>query len=124
MQKGFKVYNNGNIMKQLVKQQSGAASIFIVIFFALLVSVITLSFMRIVNTGQEESRNSDLSKSAYDSSSAGVEDAKRALNLYYQKNCPKNPSGDPACGVIAAQFDKKRLQRFKQFERLPWLNCR
>ncbi len=101
------MYNNGNIMKQLAKQQQGAASIFIVIFFALLISVITLSFIKIVNTGQEESRNSDLSKSAYDSASAGVEDAKRALNLYYQKNCLKDPTGDPDCGVIAAQFDKK-----------------
>lgn len=60
--------------------QSGAASIFIVIFFALLLGVITVSFVNIVNTDQQQALNNDLSQSAYDAALAGAEDGKRALD--------------------------------------------
>ncbi|MEK7621311.1 MAG: hypothetical protein AAB395_03060, partial [Patescibacteria group bacterium] len=67
-------------------KQSGVASIFIVVFFTLLISIIVISFVTIVSQDQRQSINSDLSNSAYDSAQAGVEDAKRGLEQY-RINC-------------------------------------
>lgn len=68
-------------MKQLKAHtyQSGAVSIFIVIFTALLVTIVATSFIQLMLGNQEQATNNDLSQSAYDSALAGVEDAKRAL---------------------------------------------
>lgn len=75
-------------MNKKMKQQ-GAVSIFIVIFFALLLSVITLGFVRLMSQDQEQSNITDISQSAFDSAEAGVEDAKRAL-IQYRKACAAN----------------------------------
>lgn len=71
--------------------QRGAAAIFIVVFFAILISIIALSFMRIAIQDQQQATNNDLSQSAYDSANAGLEDAKRALS-WYNAHCPLNTS--------------------------------
>lgn len=92
-------------MKRLNKTSAkkGAASLYVVIFAAILFSVITLSFIRIILSESTQSSNDDLSQSAYDSALAGVEDAKIAVNKYYQclsnsapSNCNpyKNNSGN------------------------------
>ena len=65
-------------------KQSGAVSLFIVIFFMLLLTVVTVSFLRLMTADQQQSSNNDLSQSAYDSTQAGVEDAKRSLLAYKQ----------------------------------------
>lgn len=73
-------------MKTINNKQSGVASIFVVIFFMLLISIIVLSFVQIVNQDQRQATNADLYSSAYDSAQAGVEDAKRALDQY-RRDC-------------------------------------
>ncbi|MDO8335642.1 MAG: hypothetical protein Q7T74_02555 [Candidatus Saccharibacteria bacterium] len=77
-------------------KQSGVASIFIVVFFTLLISVIVISFVTIVNQDQRQSTNADLSSSAYDSAQAGVEDAKRGLEQY-RVNCLKTSTPVSDC---------------------------
>lgn len=63
------------------QSQSGAVSIFVVLFAALFITIITVSFVGIMLKNQIHSINADLADSAYDSSLAGVEDAKRAIQL-------------------------------------------
>ncbi len=58
----------------------GVASLYVVIFATILFGVVTLSFMRIILSEAGQSSDDDLSRSAYDSAMAGVEDAKTAIN--------------------------------------------
>lgn len=77
------------------RRESGAVAIFTVIFFLLLVSVITIGFVRIMLQEQSQAIDNDLSQSAYNSAQAGVEDAKRVVQ-WYNANCP----GNTACAAV------------------------
>lgn len=73
-----------------MKTRKAAASIYIVIFTTTLLGVIALSFVRIMLAESLRTVNYSLSQSAYNSSLAGIEDAKIVL-LRFQ-NCLNNSS--------------------------------
>ncbi len=70
--------------KPPIAVKQGAATFYVVMFTATLVTVLVASFIRIILSESNRTINTDLSTSAYDSALAGVEDAKIALTRYHQ----------------------------------------
>lgn len=62
--------------------EAGGVSLFIVIFTAIIITIITVGFTQFVIRNQQQTAQNDLSDRAYDSAMAGVEDAKRVLVAY------------------------------------------
>ncbi|MCL1839630.1 hypothetical protein FWF89_01335 [Candidatus Saccharibacteria bacterium] len=82
--------------------KNGAASMFVVVFTTLLLSIIALGFINIMLSEANQTTNYDLSQSAYDSALAGIEDAKIALLKYHEclsrgANASNNYLGDENC---------------------------
>ncbi len=85
--------------------KKGVASLYVVIFATILFGVITLSFVRIILSEKGQSSNDDLSQSAYDAALAGVEDAKIAVNKYYECKSSGSTTGDCARYTSSSLFD-------------------
>lgn len=83
-------------------KQRGAVSIFVVVFSALFVTIITVSFIGLMMRGQQQASNADLSNSAYDAALAGVEDGKRMLLKYRQ--CLRTNSNSAECTTLRNLF--------------------
>ncbi len=77
-------------MRYYQKKEEGFVSLFTVIFFMLLISVITIGFLRIMAVEQRQALDNDLTASALASAESGIEDAKRAILKYSSL-----PQGDP-----------------------------
>lgn len=65
--------------KPSTTNQSGFVSILTVMFFIVLMSVITVGFVRLMVQERQQTLEDELSKSAYNAAMSGVEDAKRAI---------------------------------------------
>lgn len=77
----------------------GSVSIFSVIFAALLLSLVTIGFTKLILEGQSRAAANELSQSAYDAALAGVEDAKRVIRACQKGN-------NPACAALKHHGDK------------------
>ncbi len=69
-------------------RERGFVSLFTVIFFMLLISVITIGFIRVMSVEQRQALDNDLTANALSAAESGVEDAKRAIIRYVNE-----PSG-------------------------------
>ena len=67
-----------------VRTRPGLASFYIVTFVTLVLSIVVLSFVKVVINDSRRTSNDDLYQSAYDSALAGVEDARVALVKYHE----------------------------------------
>ena len=71
-----------NLQRPSSSPEAGFVSLFTTIFFMLLITVITLGFLQITTTEQQQAANNDLSASALASAQSGIEDGKRAILKY------------------------------------------
>lgn len=87
--------------------QTGAVSLFVVIFTAVLFVAISVGFTILMLSDQQEATDNDLAQSALDSANAGTEDAKRVLAQY--SDCVERALGTdglpaPTGGVDCSQL--------------------
>ncbi len=87
-------------MKAFQEKKRGGASMFIVVFSIIILSIITLAFTRLMISEATKTTNNDLSQSAYDSALAGVEDAKIAITRYHDCLARGYVAGTGYCGEI------------------------
>lgn len=79
-------------------KQSGLVSIIVVMFTAILLMVVSTGFIRIMVQEESRASNNNLSRTAYESAVAGVEDGKRAIMA-----CQRGGSASAACKAITAK---------------------
>lgn len=87
-----------------MKNQQGSMSFLTVIFLAIVLSIITLSFVRISTTEQRQAVDDDLTTRAFYAAESGVEDAKRAISDYVNGTlslAQLNPDVCDPAGVVS-----------------------
>lgn len=91
------------------RREEGASALIVVIFSVLLLVTVSVGFMRLVVQDQERTANDELSRGAYDSAIAGVEDGKRVLQACLAGNAAactaiqnRNCNTIWAAGILAA----------------------
>ena len=65
-----------------MERQQGFVSLFTVMFFMILITIITVGFLRITGLEQQQATDNNLSSSALSAAEAGLEDGKRAILKY------------------------------------------
>lgn len=80
----------------MYNKQSGFVSLFTVIFFMLLITILTIGFLRIMAIEQRQALDNDLTASALAAAESGVEDGKRALLAYYDSATSSSLKSDLA----------------------------
>lgn len=74
------------IQKRTIER--GATALVVVLFSILLISTITVGFLRLIIQDQKRTTNDELSRGAYDAALAGVEDGKRVLQALANGSAP------------------------------------
>lgn len=69
-------------------KEAGFVSLFTVLFFILMMTVITIGFLRVMGIEQQQSLDNDLTASAISAAESGIEDGKRAILSYYTTTDP------------------------------------
>lgn len=87
---------NFNTMR--VETREGASSFIMVMFFSMLIGIVMVGFISIMISNIMSSSDFDLSQSAYDSSLAGIEDAKIMLIKY--NDCMSGGTNTTGCEDI------------------------
>ncbi len=92
-----------NRMKNIsrIQNQRGAVSLFVVIFAMLIMTVLVVSFLRLMMSDQNQATSANLAEGARNSAMAGVEDAKRAL-LRYGEYCKSHSQAE--CDELATRL--------------------
>ena len=78
-------------------REAGVVSLFTVIFFTILVTVLTVGFVRIMVNERRQSTDEDLTSRAYYAAESGVEDARRALQQYYPNPADRTKLNATSC---------------------------
>lgn len=76
-------------------REQGATALVVVMFSVLLFAVVAVGFMQLMTSEQRSSTDNELSRGAYDSALAGIEDGKRVLKLCMDRD-------NNACDVLNA----------------------
>jgi len=81
MLKLMNIYKPRNLSRSsiMTRDQAGAASIIIVLFMSIILTVVTIGFLRIALNEQRISTDDDLSTRAFYAAESGIEDARRAI---------------------------------------------
>lgn len=74
------------VMNDKRRYEMGATALIVVVFSVLVLLTISVGFMRLVVQDQQRTNDDELSRGAYDSAMAGVEDGKRVLQACITNN--------------------------------------